>query len=169
MIHLNIGSNLNSSHGDKFVNISLTIKLLLESKVEIKKVSNLYETPSYPNKRLPKFVNVGLMINYSRDHLDLLNLISTIEKKMGRTKTTRNDPRVCDIDIIDFKGLVYFEKNLKLPHPRCHLRNFVLYPIKQIDPNWTHPIMRKNVDFLINSLSQGSRIEITRLNKSVII
>ena len=169
MIHLNIGSNLNSSHGDKFHNISLTIKLLLESKVEIKEISNLYETPSYPNKKLPKFVNVGLIIKYSRDHLELLNLISTIEKKMGRTKSIRNDPRVCDIDIIDFNGLVYSKNNLKLPHPRCHLRNFVLYPIKQIDTNWTHPIMRKNVDFLINSLSQGSRIEITRLNKSVII
>ena len=169
MIHINIGSNLNSSYGDKFDNISLTVKLLLESKVNIKKISNLYETPAYPNKKLPKFVNVGLTIKYPHDHLDLLNLISTIEKKIGRTKSIRNDPRVCDIDIIDFKGLVYSEKNLKLPHPRCHLRNFVLYPIKQIDPNWTHPIMRKNVDFLINSLSQGSRIEITRLNKSVII
>ena len=46
MIHLNIGSNLNSSHGNKFDNISLTVKLLLESKVDIKEISNLYETPS---------------------------------------------------------------------------------------------------------------------------
>ena len=58
---------------------------------------------------------------------------------------------------------------LKLPHPRSHSRNFVLYPIKEIDPNWSHPILKKNVDFLINQLSQNSRIEITRLNKSVII
>ena len=48
------------------------------------------------------------------------------------------------------------------------MRNFVLYPIKEIDPKWIHPILKKNVDFLINQLSQNSRIEITRLNKSVI-
>ena len=60
-------------------------------------------------------------------------------------------------------------KLLKLPHPRSHTRNFVLYPIKEIDPKWIHPIFKKNVGFLINQLSQNSRIEITRLRKSVII
>ena len=49
------------------------------------------------------------------------------------------------------------------------MRNFVLYPIKEIDPNWVHPIFKKNVDFFISKLSQISRIEITRLPKSVII
>ena len=49
------------------------------------------------------------------------------------------------------------------------MRNFVLYPIKEIDPGWIHPVLQKNVDILINELSQNSRIEITRLRKSVII
>ena len=84
-------------------------------------------------------------------------------------KSKKNDPRVCDIDIIDFNGLIKANKLLKLPHPRSHIRNFVLYPIKEIDPIWIHPIFKKNVDFLINQLSQNSRIEITRLRKSVII
>ena len=92
-----------------------------------------------------------------------------IEKKIGRIKTQKNDPRVCDIDIIDFNGIKKVSKNINLPHPRSHRRNFVLYPIKEIDPNWSHPILKKKVDFLINQLSQNSRIEITRLNKSVII
>ena len=61
------------------------------------------------------------------------------------------------------------KKLLEIPHPRSHSRNFVLYPIKQIDPNWIHPFFKKNVDFFINELSQNSRIEITRLRKSVII
>jgi len=70
---------------------------------------------------------------------------------------------------VDFKGLVIKEKEIILPHPRCHLRNFVLYPILEIDPNWRHPFLKKNVDFLINQLNNKERIEITRLNKSVII
>ena len=56
---------------------------------------------------------------------------------------------------------------LILPHPMCHLRNFVLFPILQIDPNWFHPILKKNAQYLINNLSQKSRIEITRLQKNV--
>ena len=169
MIHLNIGSNLNSNFGNKFDNISIAIKLLIENKFDVKRISNFYETPSYPNKNLPKFVNVGLFVEYGKNYLSLIKEISLIEKKIGRIKTKKNEPRVCDIDIIDYKGLKIKDESLILPHPRCHNRNFVLYPIKEIDPNWTHPVSRKNVDFLINQLNNNSRIEITRLRKSVII
>jgi len=169
MIHINIGSNLDSQYGTKFKNISIAINLLIDSKVKIKKISNFYETPSYPNKKLPKFANIGLLAEYDLDHTELIKKISLIEKKIGRVKSRRNDPRVCDIDIIDFNGLIKRNKLLELPHPRSHTRNFVLYPIKEIDPKWIHPIFKKNVDFLINELSQNSRIEITRLRKSVII
>ncbi len=169
MIHINIGSNLDSKYGTKFKNISIAINLLIDSNVKIKKISNFYETPSYPNKKLPKFANIGLLAKYDFDHTELIKKISLIEKKIGRVKSRRNDPRVCDIDIIDFNGLIKRDKLLKLPHPRSHTRNFVLYPIKEIDPKWIHPIFKKNVDFLINELSQNSRIEITRLSKSVII
>ena len=169
MIHINIGSNLNSKYGTKFKNISIAINLLIDSKLMIKKISNFYETPSYPNKNLPKFVNIGLIADYDFDHTKLIKKISLIEKKIGRVKSKKNDPRVCDIDIIDFNGLIKKNRLLNLPHPRSHIRNFVLYPIKEIDPKWIHPIFKKNVDFLINQLSQNSRIEITRLRKSVII
>ncbi len=169
MIHINIGSNLDSKYGTKFKNISIAINLLINSELKIKKVSNFYETPSYPNKNLPKFANIGLLAEYDFDYTKLIKEISLIEKKIGRVKSKKNDPRVCDIDIIDFNGLIKGNKLLKLPHPRSHTRNFVLYPIKEIDPKWIHPIFKKNVDFLINELSQNSRIEITRLRKSVII
>ena len=169
MIHINIGSNLDSKYGTKFKNISIAINLLIDSKVKIIKISNFYETPSYPNKKLPKFVNIGLLAEYNFNHTKLIKEISLIEKKIGRVKSKKNDPRVCDIDIIDFNGLIKRNKLLRLPHPRSHTRNFVLYPIKEIDPKWIHPISKKNVDFLINELSLNSRIEITRLHKSVII
>ena len=167
MIHLNIGSNLDSKHGSRFDNISLAIKLLIYSKIKIKKISNYYETPSYPNRKFPNFLNVGLIINYDDSHLALLRKIKLIEKKLGRVKTKKNDPRIVDIDIIDFNSEIKKSIDLNLPHSKCHLRNFVLYPILQIDPNWSHPILKKNVQFLINKLSQKFRIEITRLNKNV--
>ena len=169
MIHINIGSNLDSKYGTKFKNISIAINLLINSNLKIKKISNFYETPSYPNKKLPKFANIGLIAEYDFDYTKLITEISIIEKKIGRVRSKKNDPRVCDIDIIDFNGLIKVNKLLNLPHPRSHTRNFVLYPIKEIDPKWIHPILKKNVDILINELSQNSRIEITRLPKSVII
>ena len=167
MIHINIGSNLDSKYGSRFENINLSISLLVESKVEILKNSNFYETPSYPNQRFPKFLNVGMVINYENNFHKLLHLFKIIEKKLGRIRSKKNDPRIIDIDIIDFKKKVKKTKELTLPHPKCHLRNFVLYPILQIDPNWSHPILKKNVQILINKLSLKSRIQITRLRKNV--
>ena len=167
MIHLNIGSNLNSKHGTKFDNISIALNLLVESRVKIKKVSNFYETPSYPNNNFPKFLNVGLVIDFSNSDLNLFKIIKKIEKKLGRIRSKKNDPRVIDIDIIDFRSIVKNTKELILPHPRCHLRNFVLFPILQIDPNWSHPILKKNACFLISNLNLKFRIEITRLQKNV--
>ena len=167
MIHLNIGSNLDSTHGSRLNNIMITVNLLIEEKILIKKISNFYETPSYPNQRFPKFLNVGLIVNYKNNYFDLFKKIKFIEKKLGRIKTKKNDPRVIDIDIIDFKNVIKNTKELILPHPKCHLRNFVLFPILQIDPDWVHPILKKNVQYLINNLSQKSRIEITRLKKNV--
>tara|TARA_B100001248_G_C27329208_1_gene430564 strand:+ start:274 stop:789 length:516 start_codon:yes stop_codon:yes gene_type:complete len=169
MIHLNIGSNLDSIFGSKSENISLAIKLLIESKIKILKISNFYVTPSYPNQNLPKFFNIGTYINFSGDYNELFKKIKIIEKKIGRIKVKKNDPRVIDIDIIDFKGLIIDSNCLTLPHPKAHLRNFVLYPINEIDSKWSHPILKKNAQFLINKLSQKSRIEITRLKKNVII
>ena len=167
MIHINIGSNLDSKFGTRFDNISLAITLLINSKIKIKKISNFYETPSYPNQNFPKFLNIGLLGNYEGSCLSLLNINKLIEKKLGRLKSKKNEPRVIDIDIIDFKKKRENREELIIPHPKCHLRNFVLYPILQIDPNWKHPILKKNARFLINKLSQKFRIEITRLNKNV--
>ena len=169
MIHLNIGSNLSSKFGNRFDNISMAIDLLINSKIKINKISSYYKTPSYPNKKHPYYLNVGISANYENNEIVLINEISLIEKKIGRIRSKKNDPRVCDIDIIDFNGLIIKNDNLKIPHEKCHLRNFVLYPILQIDSEWVHPITGKNVKFLINNLDQKSRIEITRLNKNVII
>ena len=169
MIHLNIGSNLNSNFGSRFDNISIAVELLINSKIKIFKISKFYETPSYPNKSLPRFLNIGVSVYFEKSYIELLKITNFIEKKIGRIRKKKNDPRVIDIDIIDFQGLIMESKKIILPHPKSHLRNFVLYPISEIDPNWSHPILKKNAKFLINKLSQKSRIEITRLQKNVII
>ena len=167
MIHLNIGSNLNSKFGNRFDNITITIDLLVSAKVKIKKISNFYETPSYPNKRYPNYLNVGILCSFNQSLEILFKIIKSIEKKLGRFKTKKNDPRVCDIDIIDYNSELFKKDFITIPHLRCHTRNFVLYPIKQIDPNWIHPVLKQNINYLIKKLDFKSRIEITRLSKNV--
>ena len=157
MIHINIGSNLDSKYGTRFKNISIAINLLIESKLNIKKISCFYETPSYPNKKLPKFANIGLLGEYSFDHIKLIKEISLIEKKIGRVKTKKNDPRVCDIDIIDFNGMnistKYNNNEIIVPHKSMHKRNFVLLPLYEINKSWIHPKYKKNIVNLVFNLS----------------
>ena len=75
-------------------------------------------------------------MNFDKNCNELIKKIKLIEKKMGRLKAKKNDPRIIDIDIIDFKGLLIDSGELILPHPKAHLRNFVLYPILVIYPKW---------------------------------
>ena len=70
---------------------------------------------------------------------------------MGRKKASKNAPRECDIDIIDFDGLTLIGE-LNLPHKMMHLRNFVLIPLFEIDKVWVHPIKRINIKNLIFNL-----------------
>ena len=56
-----------------------------------------------------------------------------------------------------------------MPHPRLHVRNFVIYPLKEIEPNWSHPIFNKNIDSFFQELDKNAHNEITRLSKSDIL
>ena len=162
MIFLSIGSNLKSFWGSKIDNIHKCINLISKFS-KIKDISKFYKTPSYPNKLFPNFVNVIIVIEFYSNPYKLLKNLKLIEKYMGRLNKTKNSPRVCDIDIIDFNGLVISNKDLYLPHPNMHKRNFVLYPLKDVSPDWHHPVTNKNIDFLTKNLSRSSHIEITRI------
>ena len=81
----------------------------------------------------------------------------------------KNEPRTCDIDLIDYDRKVILSKNLSIPHPKAHLRNFVLFPLKEISPMWIHPILNKKIDFLIKKITLKLRNEITRIKEHVTI
>ncbi len=166
MIFLNIGSNLSSKFGNRFDNIKKALYFLEIEKIKVLEVSDFYETPSYPNNKNPKFVNIAVKINCKITPLELLKKIKFIEKKMERVTTLKNEPRTCDIDIIDFNGLIINKNEIILPHPRAHNRNFVLYPLFEICPKWTHPESNKKIDYLIKKLSIKTRNEITRMKES---
>ena len=149
-IFLGIGSNL----GNRISNIEKAKSILLENNVYLISSSNYYETPSWPDPNKPKFINIVLKVTCKHKPLELLNLCKTIEKKLGRKKAPKNSPRICDIDIIDFDGLVT-NGILNLPHSRMHERNFVLFPLFDIDKRWMHPVKKTNIKKLIFSLPKN--------------
>ena len=170
MILLGIGSNLSSSFGDRFVNINLAISLLWDHGIEIIKKSSFYETYSYPNKKKPKFINIIIAVETSLSAEDLMSKLIFIEEKIERKRNKKNDPRTCDIDIIDYNNqiLKFNLENLKLeiPHEKLSSRNFVLFPLQEILPKWKHPKTGEIVSALIQKLSFEDRKSILKIKKN---
>ena len=149
-IYLGIGSNL----GNKKRNIENTKSNLLKNNINILECSSYYESLSWPNPKNPKFLNIVVKIKTHLTPFKLIKKCKEIETRLGRKKMPKNSPRVCDIDIIDFKNQ-RMENNLILPHPRMHTRNFVLLPLFEIDKDWKHPVLKLNIKKLISSLSNS--------------
>ena len=156
-VFLAIGSNL----GDRFRNIELAKIMLSDNRIKILKSSSFYETLSWPNIKNPKFLNVVLEIETNLRPLSLLDLCKKIEKSLGRKKSKKNSPRVCDIDILDY-GKRNENNGINLPHPRLHQRNFVLIPLFEINKKWTHPKFKDHIKTLILKLSKK---DITSIKK----
>ena len=169
MIYLNIGSNLPSLNGGRKNNIEKAINHLKDLKFNLIKLSSFYETPSYPDKSNPKFINLCVKLETKLKPLIFLDKIKEIETKLGRTRLKKNEPRTCDIDIIDYNGEIIDSYDLIIPHPKSHLRNFVIYPLKEIEPHWLHPVFNKKIDSFFLELDKNSHNEITRLSKSAIL
>ena len=148
-VFLAIGSNL----GDRFRNIELAKMMLSDNRIKIMKSSSFYETLSWPNIKNPKFLNVVLKIETNLRPLSLLDLCKKIEKSLGRKKSKKNSPRVCDIDILDY-GKRNENNGINLPHPRMHQRNFVLIPLFEISKKWIHPKSKDHIKTLILKLSK---------------
>jgi len=172
MIFLGLGSNLVSNFGDRFKNIDLAINFLKEKNINLVNKSSFYESVSYPNKNDPKFINIVISIETSLKSDDLMSFLLSIEERLGRKRTKKNDPRTCDIDILDFNGKIinkkYSKFTLNIPHKKMIERDFVLYPLKEICPDWRHPKTNDSIDILIKNLKTPNN-EITKLNQNDII
>jgi len=147
MIYLGIGSNL----GNRKKYIEKAKFNIIQNDISIIKSSNFYESLSWPDIKKPKFLNVVLQISSNLTPLKLMEICKKIEKSLGRIQGPKNSPRVCDIDIIDFNNR-QFTKEIVLPHPRMHVRNFVLLPLFELNKDWSHPLSKNHIKTLILSL-----------------
>ena len=147
-IYLGIGSNL----GKKKINIEKAKFQLAQRNIQVLQSSSFYESLSWPNPNNPKFLNIVLKVRTNLSPFELMKKCKEIEIFLGRKKRSRNSPRECDIDIIDYNQKL-FNKEIILPHPRMFKRNFVLLPLFEINKNWIHPKSKHHIKRLILSLS----------------
>ena len=161
---------MSSSFGDRFDNINLAMAYLETYDIKILKKSSFYETLSYPNQKNPKFINIVILVKTHLSPVDLMSVLIFIEEKLERKRAKKNDPRTCDIDIIDYNSQIvdfkYKNLNLTIPHEKVVYRNFVLIPLHEILPEWQHPETKDSIDVLINKLSNEDKNSILKINKS---
>ena len=126
---ISLGANI----GDPKANLDLAVALLRES-TDVIAVSSYLQTKPVGGPEQPDYLNAVAIVESELPAKDLLAVLNGIETAMGRTREIHWGPRVIDLDLIQYGGLLVNEEKLTLPHPRVHERRFVLAPWFEIDP-----------------------------------
>ena len=134
-VYLSLGSNV----GDRAKNLKDAIAALADSGVAVRKVSSIYETEPVDLREQPWFLNCVVEANTELAPLDLLHALRNIEARMGSKKLVAKGPRLIDLDILLYADEMIDTPELRVPHPRMHLRRFVLVPLAEIAPRIHHP------------------------------
>ena len=152
-VFIALGSNL----GDRRGNIEKALEELKGSRmVEVVKVSKICETDAVGGPPQDKFLDAVAELRTLLTPHALLVLLKDVEKKVGRSPTgVRWAPREIDLDILLYGSLEMDEPDLTIPHPRLHLRRFMLEPLSEIAPEAVHPILKKTVAEILEDLKDN--------------
>lgn len=142
-----LGSNL----GDKQANLSQAIALLRDHGV-VTHVSSLYRTEPVGFLDQDWFLNIAVGIQTNATPETFLDALLNIEQQMGRVRVVKDGPRTIDLDLLFWDGQCLDLEGLTVPHPRLHLRHFVLQPLVEIAPDLRHPLLEKTISQLVQEL-----------------
>ena len=155
-VYISLGTNLRSfsNNNVKYFLNSVIIRLGLIG-LKVNKKSSIWLSNPIPYNCGPIFFNsvieCTMSYNFKLSAKQLLKKTNHIEKILGKKFKGKNKQRVIDIDIIDFKGKILTDEVI-IPHPRMHLRKFVLFPLYEINKHWCHPKIKKNCTFLMSRI-----------------
>jgi 2-amino-4-hydroxy-6-hydroxymethyldihydropteridine diphosphokinase len=151
---LGLGSNL----GDKAGKLEQARRKLEEAGVHLERVSPVYLTEPVDFKEQDWFLNQVLWVSTALDPMQLLQVCLKIEGEMGRERRVAKGPRSIDIDVLLYQGLVLRSQALTIPHPRLHLRRFVLQALAALAPELIHPVLQKPMIELLLGCSDTAQV-----------
>jgi 2-amino-4-hydroxy-6-hydroxymethyldihydropteridine diphosphokinase len=148
--YIALGANL----GDREANIRRALtELEAGGDIQVLKVSPLMENPAVGGPvNSPAFLNAAAEIETSLAPERLLDRLLEIERSLGRVRKEKWEPRLIDLDIVLYEDETIQTPRLIVPHPLMHQRRFVLEPLAQIAATVVHPVMKKTVQELLQSL-----------------
>jgi 2-amino-4-hydroxy-6-hydroxymethyldihydropteridine diphosphokinase len=167
LILIGIGANLPSPrHGPPRATCGAALEALGEAGVIIAARSRWYTSAPVPVSDQPWFVNAVAQVKTALDPVSLMELLLRTEEALGRERSVPNAPRILDLDLIAYGEMVLDGQDggtgapaLQIPHPRLFERAFVLLPLRDIAPDWRHPVLNLNVASMIAGLPQGQQTD----------
>ena len=153
-IIISIGGNMKSKDGSHPIHVAKkAINCLENYSIQVTNQSSWYETEPIPKSDQPNYFNCVVFAKTTLNELNVLNSLHDIENIFGRRRLTVNEDRVIDLDLIDYSNKILENKDIIIPHPRAHKRRFVMEPLAELDKNWVHPILNKNVSEILKKLN----------------
>ena len=157
--YLLIGGNL----GNRLQNLA-TAKAYIENELgEIIKASSIYETAAWGITEQLDFLNQVLLIKTKISAEEMMQIILSIENKMGRIRTQKNASRIIDIDILFFNDEIINKQNLTIPHSEIQNRKFALIPLHEIAADLVHPVLKQSIKDLLST--SKDKLEVKPLSK----
>jgi deoxyguanosine kinase len=154
-VFLGLGSNL----GERFELLKEAVGMVSDSAGNISVVSSIYETEPVGLDNGGDFLNMVISVDTNLTPSGLLGRIMMIESKLGRIRCeTRNSSRTIDIDILLFGEEIIDKESLIVPHPRMHLRRFVLEPLNELAADFIHPVLGKSINALLKECVDKSMV-----------
>lgn len=154
-VFIGVGSNL----GDRTSYFQLAKKCLeAHSQIRNLRYSDIYETEPV-NAKGGRFLNAVWSFETDLGPKDVLAELQRVEQKSGRVRNSKNDARTLDLDLLAYGDEQIGEKGLEVPHPRMQERLFVLRPFCDLDPDWTHPKLKKSAKRLYEELNRKAKCE----------
>ena len=152
---IGVGGNINTSNGLHPIEVGkIAIEEMKNFSIKAYKRSSWYISEPIPKSDQPDFYNCVVIANTYLNEFEVLENLQLIETTLGRKRVNVNGPRSIDLDIISFGNKISKIHRLILPHPRAHLRRFVMEPIAEINPLWLHPVLKINARQILNNLKR---------------
>ncbi len=141
---LSLGGNV----GDVKQSFMRSIDFLKKEVGEVVLISPIYQTKAWGVENQPDFLNQVLVLNSKLNPQKVLEKCLDIELRLGRVRKQKWFERNIDIDMLFYNDEIIDSPNLTIPHPYVHKRNFVLYPLADVLPNFKHPLLGESMEEL---------------------